>query len=90
MASGGCLCGKVAYEADPPFLKFVRCHCSRCRRATGSAYAANLYVAPQSFRWVAGADEVVRFDLAEARTSRPRSAAPAARRCRMRRAAGAR
>jgi len=65
---GGCLCGRVTFEADPPVLKFVRCHCSRCRRATGSAYAANLYVAPASFRWTAGEDQVARFDLPEARS----------------------
>jgi hypothetical protein len=65
---GACLCGKVAFEADPPFLKFVRCHCSRCRRGTGSAFAANLYVAPRAFRWIAGEAEVARFDLPQARS----------------------
>ena len=36
---GGCLCGSVEFEADLPFSKFVRCHCSRCRSATGSTFA---------------------------------------------------
>jgi hypothetical protein len=62
------LCRRVAFEADPPALKFVRCHCSRCRKASGSAFAANLYVAPQGFRWLQGEELVVRFDLAEARS----------------------
>ena len=51
-----------------PFLKFVKCHCSRCRRASGSAFAANAYVLPQAFRWSAGPENVVRFDLREARS----------------------
>jgi hypothetical protein len=65
---GGCLCGAVAYEVDPPFLKFVRCHCSRCRAATGGAYAVNAYVAPSAFRWLAGAERVARYDLPSARS----------------------
>src|SRR6185503_12656236 len=65
---GGCLCRSVKFEADLPFVKFIRCHCSRCRRASGSAFAANAYVLPQAFRWRAGAENVVRFDLSEARS----------------------
>jgi hypothetical protein len=63
---GGCLCGIVEFEADLPFTKFVKCHCSRCRRASGSAFSANAYVLPPAFRWLSGQDHVARFDLAEA------------------------
>ena len=65
---GGCLCGSVDFEADLPFLKFVKCHCSRCRRATGSAFAANAYVLPPAFRWLRGQHHVVRFDYPLARS----------------------
>ena len=65
---GGCLCGLVTFEADLPFGKFIKCHCSRCRSATGSAFAANAYVPPAAFRWLAGADMVARFDLPAARS----------------------
>jgi hypothetical protein len=65
---GSCLCGTVRYEARLPFGKFVQCHCSRCRKATGSAFAANAYVAPEAFRWTQGETSVVRFDLPEARS----------------------
>ena len=65
---GGCLCGAVAFEVDLPFAKFVRCHCSRCRAATGSAFAANAYVAPSALRWLSGADQVARYDLPSARS----------------------
>ncbi len=37
---GSCLCGAVRYEAHLPFTKFVNRHCSRCRKASGSAFAA--------------------------------------------------
>jgi hypothetical protein len=65
---GVCLCQSVRFEADLPFTKFVKCHCSRCRKASGSAFAANAYVLPEAFRWTLGQDHVVRFDLPEARS----------------------
>jgi hypothetical protein len=65
---GACLCGSVGYEAELPFHKFVKCHCSRCRKASGSAYAANAYVFPLAFRWTRGEGEVLRYDLPEARS----------------------
>ena len=65
---GGCLCGIVKFEVDLPFTKFMKCHCSRCRGATGSAFSANAYVLPPAFRWLAGQDHVARFDLPQARS----------------------
>jgi hypothetical protein len=65
---GGCLCGSVEFEADLPFSKFVRCHCSRCRSATGSTFSANAYVLPRAFHWLSGEDKVTRFDLPTARS----------------------
>lgn len=65
---GSCLCGAAAFEARLPFLRFVNCHCGRCRKATGSAHAANAVVRPDAFRWTRGAEEVVRFDLPVARS----------------------
>ena len=61
--SGGCLCGKVAYELAPPFQAFRYCHCRRCRKATGTAHAANIFVSPAQLRWLSGEDATVRYDL---------------------------
>jgi hypothetical protein len=65
---GSCLCGAVAYEARLPLAKFVNCHCSRCRKASGSAHSVNAYVPPDAFRWTRGEDVVRRFDLPTARS----------------------
>ena len=65
---GRCLCGTVTYEVASPFLRFAHCHCSRCRRATGSAHASNLYVDPSRFRWTSGETAVKRYDLPSARS----------------------
>ena len=34
--SGGCLCGGVRFEVEPPFRRANYCHCSRCRKHAGS------------------------------------------------------
>lgn len=58
---GSCLCGRVQFEVDGPFDAFHLCHCSQCRRSTGSAHAANLFTDPERLRWLAGEDLVQRF-----------------------------
>ena len=65
---GSCLCGAVGYELRLPFGRFVNCHCSRCRKATGSAHSANATVPPDAFRWLRGEEAVTRYDLPEARS----------------------
>ncbi|KQT36848.1 GFA family protein [Methylophilus sp. Leaf414] len=37
---GGCLCEAVRYEIAGTIEKVVYCHCQRCRKASGSAFAA--------------------------------------------------
>lgn len=66
--AGSCLCGSVRFEVRLPFRDFVNCHCSRCHKATGSAYAANALVEPDALRWLAGQDRTRRFDLPSARS----------------------
>lgn len=63
------MCGAVAFEVEEPFSAFVYCHCSRCRRKTGSAHAANALVPLAQFAWVRGADLVRKYDLEGTRWS---------------------
>ncbi len=64
---GSCLCGEVAYAIKGNLGIFQYCNCSRCRKFTGSAFAANLLVSPQDFEWLKGEELVGRYELAEAR-----------------------
>jgi len=66
--AGSCLCGAVTFEVKPPTSKFVHCHCSRCRKATGTGYATNIYVEPSQIIWLSGQNVVERFDLRTARS----------------------
>jgi hypothetical protein len=60
--TGTCLCGKVRYEIADNMGVFQYCHCSRCRKFTGSAHAANVFVAPGDFRWLEGEGHVGRYN----------------------------
>ena len=60
---GSCLCGDVAYAVDAPPLRFMYCHCSRCRLARSAAHASNLFYPLDAFRWVRGENRVEDFAL---------------------------
>jgi hypothetical protein len=56
--TGSCLCGAVRYELtqDPAWAH--NCHCSRCRKTRGSAFASNLFVALDGVRFSRGGDQL--------------------------------
>jgi len=54
MIKGSCLCGAVRFEVGGPLCDFVFDHCSRCRKATGSAFSPEIMCAAADFRWVSG------------------------------------
>lgn len=51
---GRCLCGSVSYEAwfRPDAVYY--CHCSQCRRASGSTFATNVAIARSDLKIAAG------------------------------------
>ncbi|MEW6133666.1 MAG: GFA family protein [Pseudomonadota bacterium] len=62
MYQGGCLCGAVRFEIDGPIRNIVYCHCSRCRKSQGSAFAANGIVRAEEFRLLCGADALTAYE----------------------------
>ena len=65
--TGSCLCGQVSYRVRGPEHVFQYCHCSRCRKTTGSAHGSNIIVDPAQFEWTDGADHVGRYEPPEAK-----------------------
>lgn len=63
---GGCLCGGVRYEIQGEPVRFYHCHCSRCRRATGTGHASNLMVKLGSVTWEKGEELLHRYKVPEA------------------------
>lgn len=60
---GSCLCGEVTFEIDGDFENFYLCHCSRCRKDTGSAHAANLFSYTAKLRWLSGQEKSKTFNF---------------------------
>jgi hypothetical protein len=56
MHTGTCLCGAIRYEIRGDIGPGFYCHCSRCRKAGGSAFASNAVVAADDFVVVEGED----------------------------------
>jgi hypothetical protein len=54
--SGGCLCGGVRFEVDPPFIRAGHCHCSRCRKHSGTFGLTQARVKREQFRLLRGAE----------------------------------
>jgi len=64
---GSCLCQTVTYQFHGPEYTFQYCHCSRCRKFTGSAHGCNIIVNPNNFEWLSGEDMLGRFEHPEAK-----------------------
>ena len=56
---GGCLCGGVRFEVVPPFRRANHCHCSLCRRHSGSTGLLQARIARERFRLLRG-EELIR------------------------------
>jgi hypothetical protein len=64
---GSCLCGGVVYELEGRFGTINHCHCSRCRKARGSAHASNLFGPSDGLRFVSGQELLDSYKVPEAR-----------------------
>ncbi len=51
---GSCLCGGVRFEVTQPFRRANYCHCSRCRKHSGTVASAQGRVSRDGFRLLAG------------------------------------
>lgn len=68
--TGSCLCGKVNYTIEGSFEYFYLCHCSHCRKDSGSSHAANLFSSTAKLIWLSGQSSVTTFQLPGTRHAR--------------------
>src|ERR671931_1317252 len=61
MLTGGCLCGAVRYAVADEFLYAANCHCSDCRRATGSAFKPFAGIEREKLTLTKGEDGLLLF-----------------------------
>ena len=64
--TGSCLCGAVSYEITAEPARAHNCHCQRCRKIRGTAFASNLFVPLEAFRYTEGEDRLRSYKLPEA------------------------
>ena len=62
MYKGSCLCRGVQYEIAGEIGEFGYCHCTSCRKASGTAHAANAPVQRADFQLLSGADYLSEFE----------------------------
>jgi hypothetical protein len=62
MLEGGCLCGGVRYRIGGKLGPAICCHCNECRRASGSAFAANAPVRLRYFEIATGAELIREYE----------------------------
>ena len=66
LLTGSCLCGAVKYEVAGDAKRFYHCHCKRCRKATGTGHASNLFLQPATLRWLSGEEHIRAFKVPDA------------------------
>lgn len=59
--TGSCLCGGVQYEINGEIGPVIQCHCQRCRKANGTAYATNAPVEASAFKYTQGEALIKQF-----------------------------
>lgn len=50
MHKESCLCGSIQFALDGNVTDIIHCHCSLCRKASGSAYATNGFINAQDLK----------------------------------------
>ncbi len=62
MITGQCLCGEVRYQIEGDSSQIWLCHCSKCRRASGSAFRAGAFCSAEAFTLLAGEASIREYE----------------------------
>jgi len=55
---GACLCEAVTFEIAVTPERFYRCHCSLCRKQSGTGYNLATLVKEADFNWLSGESQI--------------------------------
>ena len=61
MHTGSCLCGGIRYEIHGEVGEILQCHCQRCRKSNGTAFATNASVLKTDFKITQGEHLLKKF-----------------------------
>jgi hypothetical protein len=62
---GSCLCGAVSFAIDGKYSPVGQCHCSKCRKVSGSDGNAVFITAYGALRWLSGEENTKIFIVPE-------------------------
>lgn len=65
--TGSCLCGALQYAIEGEPVRFFHCHCSRCRKSTGTGHASNVFVSGGSLQWTGDTGLIGSYKVPEAK-----------------------
>ena len=62
MIKGECLCGEIQFQAEEtPGLVF-NCHCMRCRKSSGSAFATQIFAKRDTLKFTSGEGKLSEYE----------------------------
>ena len=61
MYHGQCLCGDVKIKISGEISDIIHCHCSLCRKNSGTAYATNGFINATDLFFVSGEENLTTF-----------------------------
>lgn len=64
---GKCLCGEVEITIKGKISNIIHCHCSLCRKNSGTAFATNGFINTVDFNIVSGEQSLTRFSFKSGR-----------------------
>ena len=62
MYQGSCLCGAINVEVGQ-ISSIIHCHCSLCRKSSGTAFATNGFVNASEFKITSGAENLSSYEM---------------------------
>lgn len=63
MYQGKCLCGEVHIKVNGKISDIIHCHCSLCRKNSGTAFATNGFINASDFNITSGTDNLSTFSF---------------------------
>jgi len=63
MYLGKCLCGDIQIKVNGNISDIIHCHCSLCRKNSGTAYATNGFINTADFEITSGVTKLTSFSF---------------------------
>jgi len=62
---GSCLCGECVFELKGQIGDVGKCHCSKCRKVSGTGSNAVHWAKPENVEWISGKEKIKTYSRAD-------------------------